>query len=273
VVDDFTPEDRYFYLYLLTNPHTNLCGCYEISFKQMSDELGYTKETVEKLIRRFSDEHNVLSYNEPTKEILLYNWSKYNWTKSPKFIKALSAEITRVKYDSYRQFLESRREGDTVSIPYPYPMDTTVTVTDNIYNKSNTDNSTVSNTINSDNKQSKTEFDSKGDDADKKGDNADEIDFAWWQETYNRICTDLPKVKLMTEGRKRSVRIFLKQFTAGQFEEICRMASASDFLSGKIPGNTWKANFDFLVRLSAAVKVLEGTYDNKGGAKSSLPKW
>ena len=64
MVDDFTPEDRYFYLYLLTNPHTNLCGCYEISFKQMSDELGYTKETVEKLIRRFSDEHNVLSYNE-----------------------------------------------------------------------------------------------------------------------------------------------------------------------------------------------------------------
>ena len=30
VADDFTAEDRYFYLYLFTNPHTNLCGCYEI---------------------------------------------------------------------------------------------------------------------------------------------------------------------------------------------------------------------------------------------------
>ena len=39
--DDFTPEDKYFYLYLLTNPHTNICGCYEISMKQMERETGY----------------------------------------------------------------------------------------------------------------------------------------------------------------------------------------------------------------------------------------
>lgn len=30
VVDDFTPEDKYIYLYCMTNPHTNLCGCYEV---------------------------------------------------------------------------------------------------------------------------------------------------------------------------------------------------------------------------------------------------
>ena len=38
VVDEFTPEDRYFYLYLFTNPHTNLAGCYELSLKQASVE-------------------------------------------------------------------------------------------------------------------------------------------------------------------------------------------------------------------------------------------
>lgn len=267
-MDDFTPEDRYFYLYLLTNPHTNLCGCYEISIKQMSDELGYAKETVEKLIRRFSDAHNVLSYNEPTKELLLYNWSKYNWTKSPKFDKALAAEIMKVKYDSYRQFLESRRQGDTVSIPYPYPMDTTVTDTVTVYinNKSNTDNSSISNTINSDNKQSNTEFDSKDD-------NADKIDFDWWQETYNRICVDLPKVKLMTEGRKRAVRIFLRQLTADKFEEVCAEAASNDFLSGKLKGSTWKASFDFLIKVPNAVKVLEKTYGSNSESKSSLPRW
>ena len=26
VVDDFTPEDKYFMLYLMTNPHTNQVG-------------------------------------------------------------------------------------------------------------------------------------------------------------------------------------------------------------------------------------------------------
>ena len=46
ILDDFTPEDKYFYLYLLTNPHTNICGCYEISYKSMSDDTGYNKETI-----------------------------------------------------------------------------------------------------------------------------------------------------------------------------------------------------------------------------------
>ena len=44
VCDDFSPEDKYFYIYLLTNPHTNICGCYEISSSQMAQELGYNEE-------------------------------------------------------------------------------------------------------------------------------------------------------------------------------------------------------------------------------------
>ena len=39
VVDDFTPEDRYIYLYCMTNPHTNLCGCYEVSINCQRDRV------------------------------------------------------------------------------------------------------------------------------------------------------------------------------------------------------------------------------------------
>lgn len=130
VVDDFTPEDRYFYIYLITNPHTNLCGCYEVSMKQMSDELGYNKETIEKLIDRFHKVHGVLDYNKQTKEMLLYNWSKYNWTKSPKLQAALSKEIPKVKCPQFHDYLERILSGEEVQIPYPYGMDTTDTVTD-----------------------------------------------------------------------------------------------------------------------------------------------
>ena len=59
VVDEFTPEDRYFYLYLFTNPHTNLCGCYEVSVRQMAYELGYDKAVVERLLKRFSEVHKI----------------------------------------------------------------------------------------------------------------------------------------------------------------------------------------------------------------------
>ena len=132
VVDDFTPEDRYFYVYLLTNPHTNLSGCYEISMKQMSDELGYSKETIEKLIARFHQIHRLLEYNSQTKEMFLYNWAKYNWTKSPKFQAALLKEIPKVKHPKFSEYLDKKMNGDTVSIPYEYGMDTTdsITITD-----------------------------------------------------------------------------------------------------------------------------------------------
>lgn len=128
VVDDLTPEDKYFFLYLLTNPHTNLCGCYEVSMKQMSDELGYNKETIEKLIDRFHRVHCVLDYDRQTKEMLLYNWSKYNWTKSPKLMAAVAKEVPKVKSQRFNEYLCKKLNGDTVSIPYPYPMDTPVTV-------------------------------------------------------------------------------------------------------------------------------------------------
>ena len=130
VVDDFTPEDKYFFLYILTNPHTNLCGCYEISFKQMSDELGYNKETIEKLIDRFHKIHKVLAYNKDTKELLVYRWGKYNWTKSPKLQTALDREIPKVKCEAFRDYLLRLQGEDTVSIPYTYSMDTTDTDTD-----------------------------------------------------------------------------------------------------------------------------------------------
>ena len=129
VADDFTPEDRYFYLYLFTNPHTNLCGCYKISKRQMASEIGYSQDTIERLIDRFSSVHKVMQYCKETKEILLFNWHKYNWTKSEKFVKPLLSEINNVKNDVFKRFLTDLVEKkDTVSIPYAYGMDTTDTV-------------------------------------------------------------------------------------------------------------------------------------------------
>jgi len=131
VVDDFTPEDRYFYLYLITNPHTNLAGCYEVSTRQMANETGYSKETIERLIARFISVHGVIKYSSDTKEVLLLNWHRYSWTKSDRFRVALIKDINTVKDSAFKEYLMQLYDGaDTVSIPYSYGMDTTVTVTD-----------------------------------------------------------------------------------------------------------------------------------------------
>lgn len=120
VTDDFTPEDRYFYLYLLTNPHTNLCGCYEISIKQMANEMGYDAKKVGKLIDRFSSIHNLIRYSQSGRELLIFHWSKYNWTSSEKFRKPLLQEIQNVKTDCFREYLLKLFDGENVK----YGMDT-----------------------------------------------------------------------------------------------------------------------------------------------------
>lgn len=130
IADDFTPEDRYFYLYLFTNPHTNLCGCYEISKKQAALETGYSIETIDNLLVRFEQVLNVIRFNKQTKEVLIIKWHKYNWTSSDKFRKPLGKEIDSIKCPDFKQYLSDIYNGiDTVSIPYQYGMDTTVTDT------------------------------------------------------------------------------------------------------------------------------------------------
>ena len=140
IADDFTPEDKYFMLYCLTNQYTNLCGCYEISIKQMSKDTGYDVETIEKLLKRFTEIHKIISYNKENKELLVKNWHKYNWTKSEKLNKPLLNEIRNIKTLQYQEFVGSLyNKRDTVSIPYIYPMDTTVsdTVSNTVYKNMN----------------------------------------------------------------------------------------------------------------------------------------
>ena len=136
VVNDFTPEDKYFYLYLMTNPHTNLCGCYEVSIKQMAWETGYNEDTVSHLLERFASVHKIIKYSKETREILILNWHKYNWTKSPKLVKSIEANSNDIKDESFKKYVLELLKQDTLSIPYTYPMDTSVTVsvTDSVSN-------------------------------------------------------------------------------------------------------------------------------------------
>lgn len=102
VDDDFTPEDKYFYLYLITNPHTNICGCYEIGMKQMSRETGYNDDTIKRLLNRLQNVHNVIRYDENTKEVFIINWSKYNWSKSEKLQKAVLKVADFIKSEEFK---------------------------------------------------------------------------------------------------------------------------------------------------------------------------
>lgn len=119
VVDMFTPEDKYFMLYLLTNPHANLIGCYEVSIKQISDETGYSRDSIYNLIARFKNQYNIIDYSETDKEILIKNWYKYNWTRSPKTKVAICTVAKGIKCKKFQTYIADiikiKFEDDTVN--------------------------------------------------------------------------------------------------------------------------------------------------------------
>ncbi|MED4206180.1 DNA replication protein DnaD [Neobacillus mesonae] len=84
VLEEMTPEDKYFYLYLLTNPYTTQIGIYKITKKQMAFDLGYSIESVQSLMVRFIEHHKLIRYNPATRELAIRNWGKDNLDKCGK---------------------------------------------------------------------------------------------------------------------------------------------------------------------------------------------
>jgi hypothetical protein len=105
-IETLTPEQKYFYLYLLTNEKTRQCGIYEISLRQMSFDTGYNQETVDKLIK-FFEKSNKIRFSKNTNEIAIKNWSKHNDSTSPKVQQCVNKELADIKNRVLIQYLYS----------------------------------------------------------------------------------------------------------------------------------------------------------------------
>ena len=131
---DLTPEEKYFYIYLMTNSKTSQCGIYELPKRIIETETGYNRETVDKLLDRFVD-YKKIRYCKETGEVFLINWIKHNKIVSPKVKKCVYEELKKIKsMDMVNLFLnECEKCGytldkneikintgiDRVSIPIP----------------------------------------------------------------------------------------------------------------------------------------------------------
>ncbi|MCM64470.1 DNA replication protein DnaD [Listeria monocytogenes] len=124
---DLTAEEKYFYLYMMTNSKTNQIGIYEISKKIMEIESGYSMDRVSILLNKFIGYKKIL-YSEETKELMLLNWCKFNWSSSPKVLSLVNKELKEVKNaDFARKYIEQAKsqgyKTDKLSIAYLYSMD------------------------------------------------------------------------------------------------------------------------------------------------------
>jgi len=150
-VTDLSAEDRYFFIYLLTNSKTTQCGVYQINVKLAAFELGWDREQVNKLLKRFVEYGKIL-YDQTTSELMLVNWLKYNKATSPKVAKVIDREIKSIKNEDFRDTLVG------LCINYGYPIDTV-----SIPNRNNNKHNNKNNNNNQNNNQNEEQTEEAND--------------------------------------------------------------------------------------------------------------
>jgi hypothetical protein len=110
------PEERYFYMYLITNTMTTFCGIYKFSIKLAELETGLAPEVIEKYLRTFEG-HGKLIISKTTKEIMIVNWFKHNFKGNKKTIASINKELKDVKD---KEFLKQLYE---ICVQRQYPVE------------------------------------------------------------------------------------------------------------------------------------------------------
>ncbi|WP_459502387.1 DnaD domain-containing protein [Bacillus sp. C1] len=113
---DLTPEERYFYMYLLTCSKTRQCGIYPLPLRLAEMKTGYNRETVEKLLKRFIAYGKIL-YDAKTKELYVLNWLRYNPVTNTNIEKCVLRELKTVKNKEFVHMFLQRCLEEELNIP------------------------------------------------------------------------------------------------------------------------------------------------------------
>lgn len=111
-VDEFSPEDKYFLLYLLTNPFARQLGIYEISIKQAAFQMGYTVDTFNVMLDRFETKYKMVVFSRETNEIAILNFLRHSIVKGGKPVEdCIRQDMQRVKNRKLIDLVFSRLHG------------------------------------------------------------------------------------------------------------------------------------------------------------------
>lgn len=88
---ELDPLERYLFLYLLTNEHTNIAGVYELPLRVMAFESGIDREMLQKMLARFSGK---IEYIDGW--VCIKNFTRHQKTTSRKVITGIEAHLDNI---------------------------------------------------------------------------------------------------------------------------------------------------------------------------------
>ena len=261
VVELFSPEDKLFFLYLMTNPHTTQLGIYGVSRKIMSFEIGYSMDVINVLIDRFENKYKVICTSKTTNEIAILNYLKHSIIKGGKPVEdLLKREIGEVKDKKllaklYENLSKVSNLNKSVEIILKY-INTMLSGSND--NENDNDESYHDSYYDSYHDSSDINRTSAAYNGIKAHDAIGSM-----IEKFNGI-EGLAKYKKPSINDELAVDRILQEFSETEITETFDKVAKSDFLRGA-NNNGWKATFDWLIKLDNFKKVFNGNYDNRKG--------
>ena len=120
-IQTLDPSEKLLYLYLMTNPLTNIAGVYKITDRRISFDTGFNLDTIGHIFSKFEKSRKVYRKGE---YVVLPSWPKHQkWEKSEK-VKEGIVRILEELEPEIIEFLKQigyRYPIDTLSIPNIYP--------------------------------------------------------------------------------------------------------------------------------------------------------
>lgn len=278
VLEYFSPEDKLFMLYLMTNPHTTQLGIYPINKKHMSFELGYTIEVISVLLDRFENKYNIIKYSNETKEIAIKNYLRHSIIKGGAPVRdCLIKEIKNVKNKELLIYVFSNLKQ--------YEVNDTVTKLIEEYEQKNGElkyynDNKKDNENENENENEVSLYDTSNDTFNDTSEPSispktekSKVPYEEIKNLYHEICVSYPKVIKLSDTRKTTIKARYQEYKGDIdfFKTLFTKAETSEFLKGN-NNNNWKANFDWLINPTNMLKVLEGNYDNKEANNNAKPK-
>lgn len=101
-IQSLKSEDKYFYLYLLTNEHTNICGVYEITIPTMCFESGLSEDSVLQAVDKLSQAHKITFFDN---FVFIHNFVK-NQTDNPSVQLGVNREMANLP-QKIQDFIQS----------------------------------------------------------------------------------------------------------------------------------------------------------------------
>jgi hypothetical protein len=120
-IRSLNPSDRYLYLYLMTNPLTNIAGVYQITIDRIAFDTGYDDRTLKPMLEKFANAGK--AYHYENEWMILPAWPEHQqWKRRSKIrdgivaiLETLTPELLGfMKLNGYRYPI------DTLSVPYTY---------------------------------------------------------------------------------------------------------------------------------------------------------